>query len=130
MRDVKMMTRIERAIVNLDFLREISYQADNKSDAAGASYSTWVELGKEAFDDTIHEAITMLRCRESTVIPFTQRMLLSKCCDEWILKNGVSPETFSVITYLVSKGCIRLDDVYRIIGEEMIGGENDAQKDR
>lgn len=124
------MTRIERAIENLDFLREISYQADIKSDAAGASYSTWIELSKDAFDDTIREAVTMLMCKESTVIPFAQRKLLSDCCDAWITKNGVSPETFSVITYLVSKGCIRLDDVYRIIGEEMIGGENDAQKDR
>lgn len=72
----------------------------------------------------------MLMCRESTVIPFSQRMLLSDRCDDWMIKNGVEPCTFSVITYLVSKGCIRLDDVYRIIGEEMIGGENNGKKDR
>lgn len=119
------MTRIERAIENLDFLREISYQADIKTDAAGAYHSTWVELSKDAFDDTIREAVSMLMCRESTVIPFAQRKLLSDCCDAWMIKNGAEPCTFSVITYLVSKGCIRLDDVYRIIGEEMIGGECD-----
>lgn len=124
------MTRIERAIENLDFLIEISYQADIKTDASGASYSTWIELSKDAFDDTIHEAITMLRCKESSVIPFAQRKLLSDCCDSWMTKNGVLPCTFSVISYLVSKGCIKLDDVYRIIGEEMLGGDENAQKDR
>ena len=118
-----MPSRIEQAIQNLDFLKEISYQADIKSDAAGASYSTWIELSKDAFDDTIREAVTMLRCRESTGIPFIQRKLLADCCDAWMTKNGAEPCTFSVITYLVSKGCIRLDDVYRIIGEEMIGGD-------
>lgn len=51
------MTRIERAIKNLDSLIQISYQADLKTDAAGAYYSTWVELSKAAFDDTIREVI-------------------------------------------------------------------------
>lgn len=114
------MNRIEQSIKDLRHLQEISYQADIVTDAPGSAHCTYIELSKASFDETIRVAVTMLMCKESTVIPFIQRQLLSKCCDEWMLKNGASPETFTVITFLAAKGCLRLDDVYRIIGNDLL----------
>lgn len=122
------MSRISDRISELQKLLDVSFSADLLSDHAGSHYQTIVDVPIDSFTDLIEEAITLLMIKESTVIPFSQRHLLSKKCDEWIQKNGALPCTFSVITFLASRGMLKLDDVYRVIGEEMIrGGESNVE---
>lgn len=58
--------------------------------------------------------------KESTFISFMMRRLLERKCDEWIQRNGALPCTFTVITYLAAQNMLRLDDVKRVISEEVI----------
>lgn len=114
------MSRISDCISELQKLLDISFSADTLSDHAGSHYQTIADVPLDSFTDLIKEAITLLMAKESTIIPFMQRHLLEKKCDEWIQKNGVLPCTFSVITYLATRNMLKLDDVYRVIGEEVI----------
>lgn len=119
------MSRISDCISELQKLLDISCSADVLSDHAGSHYQTIADVPLDSFTDLIKEAITLLMAKESTIIPFSQRRLLEKKCDEWIQRNGALPCTFSVITYLASRQMLKLDDVYRVIGEEAIA---DGQK--
>ena len=117
------MSRISDCISELQKLLDISCSADVLSDHAGSHYQTIADVPLDSFTDLIKETITLLMAKESTIIPFMQRRLLEKKCDEWILRNGALPCTFSVITYLASRNMLKLDDVYRVIGEEAIADE-------
>lgn len=55
---------------------------------------------------------------DSTFIPFMHRRLLAQKCDDWIQKNGALPCTFTVISFLVSREMLKLDDVLRVIRED------------
>lgn len=122
------MSRISDCISELQKLLDISFSAATLSDHAGSHYQTIADVPLDSFTDLIKEAIMLLMSKESTIIPFSQRRLLEQKCDEWIRKNGALPCTFSVITFLASRGMLKLDDVYRVIGEDLIYADTDSME--
>ena len=85
------MSRIYDCISELQKLLDISFSADTLSDHAGSHYQTIADIPLDSFTDLIREAITLLMAKES-----------------------------SVITYPETRNMLKLDDVFRVIGEEVI----------